>query len=87
MPLPLGRGGIAAGDDGEGLSRCVCKGPEKEAIFMRMDFSFIPVLLLYLAIPAALLYAFVRLIKYLIRYGIDYYFQKLEQYRTQHPQL
>ena len=54
---------------------------------MRMDFSFITVLLLYLAIPAALLYAFVRLIKHLIRYGIDYYFQKLEQYRTQHPQL
>lgn len=76
MPLPLGRGGIAAGDDGEGLSRCVCKGPEKEAIFM----------LLYLAILGALLYAFVRLIKYLIRYGIDYYFQKLEQHHTQHPQ-
>lgn len=44
-------------------------------------------MLLYLAILAALLYAFAQLIKYLIRYGIDYYFQKLEQYRTQHPQL
>ncbi len=44
-------------------------------------------MLLYLAILAAILYAFVRLIKHLIRYGIDYYFQKLEQYRTQHPQL
>ena len=44
-------------------------------------------MLLYLAILAATLYAFVRLIKHLIRYGIDYYFQKLEQYRTQHPQL
>lgn len=44
-------------------------------------------MLLYLAILGALLYAFVRLIKYLIRYGIDYYFQKLEQHRTQHPQL
>lgn len=44
-------------------------------------------MLLYLAILAAILYAFVRLIKYLIRYGINYYFQKLEQYRTQHPQL
>ncbi len=43
-------------------------------------------MLLYLAILGALLYAFVRLIKYLIRYGIDYYFQKLEQHHTQHPQ-
>ena len=32
-----------------------------------------------LLIYAALLYGAVRLIKYLIRYGIDYYFQKLEQ--------
>ena len=32
-----------------------------------------------LLIYAALLYGAVRLIKYFIRYGIDYYFQKLEQ--------
>ncbi len=36
-----------------------------------------------LLIYAALIYGAVRLIKYFIRYGIDYYFQKLEQQRTE----
>ncbi|MEI3256519.1 MAG: hypothetical protein V8S25_01960 [Faecalibacterium prausnitzii] len=34
-----------------------------------------------LLIYAALLYGAVRLIKYFIRYGIDYYFEKLEQHQ------
>lgn len=54
---------------------------------MSINFAMIMVPLLYIAILAAVVILFVRLIKYLIRYGIDYYFQKLEQYRTQHPQL
>ena len=32
-----------------------------------------------LLIYAALIYGAVRLIKYFIRYGIDYYFQKLKE--------
>ena len=40
-----------------------------------------------LLIYAALIYGAVRLIKYFIRYGIDYYFQKLkEQQQTKPPQ-
>ena len=39
--------------------------------------------LLSLLIYAALIYGAVRLIKYFIRYGIDYYFQKLEQQQSQ----
>lgn len=39
-----------------------------------------------LLIYAALLYGAVRLIKYFIRYGIDYYFQKLEQQSHGVPQ-
>ena len=35
--------------------------------------------LLSLLIYAALIYGAVRLIKYFIRYGIDYYFEKLAQ--------
>ena len=35
--------------------------------------------LLSLLIYAALLYGAVRLTKYFIRYGIDYYFQKLKE--------
>ena len=34
-----------------------------------------------LLIYAALLYGAVRLIKYFIRYGIDYYFEKLVEYQ------
>ena len=41
------------------------------------------VLLLTLLLYAAIIYGVVRLIKYLIRYGIDYYFQKLEQQSQQ----
>ena len=41
-----------------------------------------------LLIYAVLLYGAVRLIKYFIRYGIDYYFQKLEQQleQTEHKE-
>ncbi len=39
-----------------------------------------------LLIYAALLYGAVRLIRYFIRYGIDYYFQKLEQRQPEPPQ-
>ena len=39
-----------------------------------------------LLIYAALIYGAVRLIKYFIRYGIDYYFQKLEQRQPEPPQ-
>ena len=38
-------------------------------------------LLFTLLIYAALLYGAVRLIKYFIRYGIDYYFEKLVEYQ------
>ena len=46
------------------------------------------VLLLTLLLYAAIIYGAVRLIKYLIRYGIDYYFQKLEQQpeQTEHKE-
>ena len=36
------------------------------------------VLLLTLLLYAAIIYGVVRLIKYFIRYGIDYYFKKLD---------
>ena len=36
-------------------------------------------LLITLLVYAALLYGAVRLTKYFIRYGIDYYFQKLKE--------
>ena len=41
------------------------------------------VLLLTLLLYAAIIYGVVRLIKYFIRYGIDYYFQKLAQQSEQ----
>ena len=46
------------------------------------------VLLLTLVLYAAIIYGVVRLIKYFIRYGIDYYFQKLEQQpeQTEHKE-
>jgi len=34
-----------------------------------------------LLIYAALLYGAVQLVKYLIRYGIDYYFKKLDEHK------
>lgn len=37
------------------------------------------VLLLYAAFIALIIFGIVKLIKYLIRYGIDYYFKKLEE--------
>ena len=37
------------------------------------------VLLFTLLLYAAIIYGVVRLIKYFIRYGIDYYFQKLKE--------
>ena len=37
-------------------------------------------------IYATLLYGAVRLIKYFIRYGIDYYFKKLDARQTEHKE-
>ena len=46
------------------------------------------VLLLTLLLYAAIIYGAVRLIKYFIRYGIDYYSQKWEQQpeQTEHKE-
>ena len=41
------------------------------------------VLLLTLLLYAAIIYGVVRLIKYFIRYGIDYYFKKLDVRQTE----
>ncbi len=41
------------------------------------------VLLLTLLLYAAIIYGVVRLIKYFIRYGIDYYFKKLDAQQTE----
>ena len=41
------------------------------------------VLLLTLLLYVAIIYGVVRLIKYFIRYGIDYYFKKLDARRTE----
>ena len=43
-------------------------------------------LLFSLLIYAALIYGAVRLIKYFIRYGIDYYFKKLDARQTEHEE-
>ena len=44
------------------------------------------VLLLTLLLDAAIIYGVVRLIKYFIRYGIDYYFKKLDARQTEHKE-
>ena len=55
--------------------------------FTRYDMILLVLIpLLYIGILAAVVYLTMRIIKHLIRYGIDYYFQKLEQYHAQHPQ-
>ena len=41
------------------------------------------VLLLTLLLYAAIIYGVVRWIKYFIRYGIDYYFKKLDARQTE----
>lgn len=41
----------------------------------------ISVMLYTLLLYAAVIYIAVRIIKYLIRYGIDYYFEKLAEYQ------
>ena len=41
------------------------------------------VLLLTLLLYAAIIYGVVRSIKYFIRYGIDYYFKKLDARQTE----
>jgi hypothetical protein len=41
------------------------------------------VLLLTLLLYAAIIYGVVRLIKYFIHYGIDYYFKKLDARQTE----
>ena len=38
-------------------------------------------MLLTLLLYGAIIYGAVRLIRYLIRYGIDYYFKKLAEYQ------
>ena len=43
-------------------------------------------LLLTLLLYAAILYGAVQLIKYFIRYGIDYYFKKLDARQTEHKE-
>ena len=43
-------------------------------------------LLLTLLLYAAILYGAVQLVKYFIRYGIDYYFQKLDARQTEHKE-
>ena len=47
----------------------------KEVFYMGANGAVLFSLLIY----AALIYGAVRLIKYFIRYGIDYYFQKLKE--------
>ena len=42
--------------------------------------------LLYGGIFAAIVAVVSRVIKYLIRYGIDYYFQKLDAQQTEHKE-
>ena len=44
------------------------------------------VLLLTLLLYAAIIYGAVQLIKYFIRYGINYYFQKLDARQTEHKE-
>ncbi|WP_173014753.1 hypothetical protein [Faecalibacterium prausnitzii] len=44
------------------------------------------VLLLTLLLYAAIIYGVVQLIKYFIRYGIDYYFKKLDARQTEHKE-
>jgi len=59
----------------------LCLKIRKESVFYMMGAN--GALLFSLLIYAALIYGAVRLIKYFIRYGIDYYFQKLEQQSQQ----
>ena len=47
----------------------------KEVSFMGANGALLFSLLIY----AALIYGAVQLVKYLIRYGIDYYFRKLDE--------
>ena len=54
----------------------------KEVFYMGANGALLFSLLIY----AALIYGAVRLIKYFIRYGIDYYFQKLGQQPEQTEQ-
>ena len=44
------------------------------------------VLLLTLLFYAGIIYGVVQLIKYFVRYGIDYYFQKLEAQQPEQTQ-
>ncbi len=44
------------------------------------------VLLLTLLLYAAIIYGAVQLVKYFIRYGINYYFQKLDARQTEHKE-
>ena len=44
------------------------------------------VLLLTLLLYATIIYGVVQLIKYFIRYGIDYYFKKLDARQIEHKE-
>ena len=44
------------------------------------------VLLLTLLLYSAIIYGVVQLNKYFIRYGIDYYFKKLDAWQTEHKE-
>ena len=62
----------------------MCLKIRKESVFYMMGAN--GALLFSLLIYAALIYGAVRLIKYFIRYGIDYYFKKLDARQTEHKE-
>ena len=53
----------------------LCMETERKCFMLGANGALLFTLLLY----AALIYGAVQLVKYLIRYGIDYYFEKLAQ--------
>lgn len=46
---------------------------------MKFSVGMTTVLLVYIAVLALIVFGMVKLIQYFIRYGIDYYFKKLEE--------
>ena len=60
----------------------LCMETERKCFMLGANGALLFTLLLY----AALIYGAVRLIKYFIRYGIDYYFQKLDARQTEHKE-
>ena len=57
---------------------CGCERESFMAVTTRM---MIFAIVFYGCIFAAIVYVVARVIKYLIRYGIDYYFEKLAEYQ------